>query len=297
MHTTACWLVPPAEVVNRYDRDALDGALIGLARVARTTGSLLTRPARPWRAAQVQAPVHRSPHLSTCTTPCRAGGPDRAALHPTDDLIRCLPRGVDGYLCRWLPACVGPASRSGRAARPSSPELLAASGLSDAHPRRSPDGDAGRAGKPRTPRPPEPSPPTAPRSSPAGSGRGSRSRARRRGGGAERRVPLPPATVARLAVLPAACYFDTETTASRPAPGPGGLPRRLLGHLEGDHLAVRQLLLPTTRTRRALLRLAAGELAELPRGHLQRARLDLPPLITPDGAPPLPGDGCVAGRP
>ncbi|MEP6808464.1 MAG: DEAD/DEAH box helicase, partial [Chloroflexota bacterium] len=41
MHTTACWLVPPPEIVNRYDRDTLDGALIGLARVARTTASLL----------------------------------------------------------------------------------------------------------------------------------------------------------------------------------------------------------------------------------------------------------------
>ena len=35
------------ELVNRYDRDTLDGALIGLARVAQTTGALLLmcRPA------------------------------------------------------------------------------------------------------------------------------------------------------------------------------------------------------------------------------------------------------------
>ena len=58
MHTTACWLVPPAELGNRYDRDTLDGALIGIARVARTTASLLLMcdPRDVGVLAQVQAP-------------------------------------------------------------------------------------------------------------------------------------------------------------------------------------------------------------------------------------------------
>src|SRR5919106_1295403 len=65
MHTTATWLVPPAELVNRYDRDTLDGALIGLARVARTTASLLLMcdPRDLGVLAQVQAPFTGQPTL------------------------------------------------------------------------------------------------------------------------------------------------------------------------------------------------------------------------------------------
>ena len=96
----------------------------------------------------------------------------------------------------------------------------------------------------------------------------------------ERRVPLPPATVASLRVLPPACYFDTETTGLSTGAGTVVFLAGL-GHLDGDHLVVRQLLLPDYPHEAALLRLAAGELAALPRVVTYNGRgFDLPLLTT-----------------
>ena len=83
MHTTATWLVPPAELVNRYDRDTLDGALIGLARVARTTARAAAhvRPARPRRAGPGAGAVHRPADALPLRRRARWRRPDRAALH------------------------------------------------------------------------------------------------------------------------------------------------------------------------------------------------------------------------
>jgi DEAD/DEAH box helicase domain-containing protein len=47
MHTTACWLIPPAALLNRYDRDTLDGALIGMARLARRANQLVHEAEEP----------------------------------------------------------------------------------------------------------------------------------------------------------------------------------------------------------------------------------------------------------
>lgn len=96
----------------------------------------------------------------------------------------------------------------------------------------------------------------------------------------ERRVPLPAATVASLVDLPAACYFDTETTGLSTGAGTVVFLAGL-GHLEGDRLVVRQLLLPDYPHEAALLRLVAGELAALPRVVTYNGRgFDLPLLTT-----------------
>jgi hypothetical protein len=96
----------------------------------------------------------------------------------------------------------------------------------------------------------------------------------------ERRVPLPPATVANLAGLPLACYFDTETTGLSTGAGTVVFLAGL-GHLEGSHLVVRQLLLPDYPHEAALLRLVSAELAALPRVVTYNGRgFDLPLLIT-----------------
>ncbi|HEY8922634.1 MAG TPA: ribonuclease H-like domain-containing protein [Candidatus Limnocylindria bacterium] len=96
----------------------------------------------------------------------------------------------------------------------------------------------------------------------------------------ERRVSLPPATVANLAGLPSACYFDTETTGLSTGAGTVVFLAGL-GHLEGSQLVVRQLLLPDYPHEAALLRIACGELAALPRVVTYNGRgFDLPLLIT-----------------
>ena len=96
----------------------------------------------------------------------------------------------------------------------------------------------------------------------------------------ERRVALPAATVANLVDLPAACYFDTETTGLSTGAGTVVFLAGL-GHLDGDRLVVRQLLLPDYPHEAALLRLVGGELAALPRVVTYNGRgFDLPLLIT-----------------
>lgn len=96
----------------------------------------------------------------------------------------------------------------------------------------------------------------------------------------ERRVPLPATTVENLVGLPSACYFDTETTGLSTGAGTVVFLAGL-GHLEGGHLVVRQLLLPDYPHEAALLRLVSSELAALPRVVTYNGRgFDLPLLIT-----------------
>lgn len=96
----------------------------------------------------------------------------------------------------------------------------------------------------------------------------------------ERRVALPAATVANLVGLPSACYFDTETTGLSTGAGTVVFLAGL-GHLQGGHLIVRQLLLPDYPHEAALLRLVSAELAALPRLVTYNGRgFDLPLLIT-----------------
>ena len=117
MHTTAYWLRAAAELVNRYDRDTLDGALIGLARVARTTGAAApdVRPARPraWcRRSRRPSPASRR---STSTTPSRAGSASPSGCSTlTQSSSVPAAEAVDTCPCTdGCPACVGPAIEVG----------------------------------------------------------------------------------------------------------------------------------------------------------------------------------------
>ncbi len=96
----------------------------------------------------------------------------------------------------------------------------------------------------------------------------------------ERRVALSADAAANLAELPAACYFDTETTGLSTGAGTVVFLAGM-GRVEGEQLVVRQLLLPDYPHEAALLRLVAGELAALPRVVTYNGRgFDLPLLAT-----------------
>jgi DEAD/DEAH box helicase domain-containing protein len=127
MHTTACWLVPPAELVNRYDRDTLDGALIGLARVARTTGSLLLMcdPRDLGVLAQVQAPFTGHPTLYLYDAVPGGVGLTERLFTLTDELVKACRQAVDSCACLdGCPACVGPAIEVGARGKATVSELL-----------------------------------------------------------------------------------------------------------------------------------------------------------------------------
>jgi len=96
----------------------------------------------------------------------------------------------------------------------------------------------------------------------------------------ERAVSLPPAVAAALAPLADGCYFDTETTGLSTGAGTVVFLAGL-GRLEGDHIVVRQFLLPDYPHEPALLRLVAAELTSAERVVTYNGRgFDLPLLTT-----------------
>jgi len=128
MHTTACWIVPPAELVNRYDRDTLDGALIGMARVARTTAALLlmcdTRDLGV--LAQVQSPFTGRPTIYLYDAVPGGVGLTERLFTLTDEHLRACRDAVDSCGCvNGCPACVGPAVEVGARGKVTVAELLA----------------------------------------------------------------------------------------------------------------------------------------------------------------------------
>ncbi len=128
MHTTACWLVPPAELVNRYGRDTLDGALIGLARVARTTASLLLMcdPRDLGVLPQVQAPFTGRPTVYIYDAVPGGVGLTERLFTLIDPLVRACREAVDSRACAdGCPACVGPAIEVGPRGKATVSELLA----------------------------------------------------------------------------------------------------------------------------------------------------------------------------
>ncbi len=128
MHTTSTWLVPPAELVNRYDRDTLDGALIGLARVARTTASLLLMcdPRDLGVLAQVQSPFTGRPTLYLYDAVPGGVGLTERLFTLVDDLVRASREAVESCTCAdGCPACVGPAIEVGHRGKQVVAELLA----------------------------------------------------------------------------------------------------------------------------------------------------------------------------
>jgi DEAD/DEAH box helicase domain-containing protein len=129
MHTAACWIVPPAELVNRYDRDTLDGALIGLARIARTTGSLLLMcdPRDLGVLAQVQAPFTRQPTLYLYDAVPGGVGLSERLFSLVPQLVHACREAVESCSCTdGCPACVGPAIEVGARGKAVVGELLTA---------------------------------------------------------------------------------------------------------------------------------------------------------------------------
>jgi DEAD/DEAH box helicase domain-containing protein len=127
MHTTSTWLVPPATLVNRYDRDTLDGALIGLARVARTTASLLLMcdPRDLGVLAQVQAPFTGRPTLYLYDAVPGGVGLTERLFTLVDELLRACREAVESCPCAdGCPACVGPAIEVGHRGKAVVEELL-----------------------------------------------------------------------------------------------------------------------------------------------------------------------------
>ncbi|HEX7225870.1 MAG TPA: DEAD/DEAH box helicase [Candidatus Limnocylindria bacterium] len=127
LHTTATWLVPPAELVNRYDRDTLDGALIGLARIARTTAALLlmSDPRDLGVLAQVQAPFTGRPTLYLYDAVPGGVGLTERLFGLVDELVRACRDAVLTCPCAdGCPACVGPAIEVGSRGKVVVGELL-----------------------------------------------------------------------------------------------------------------------------------------------------------------------------
>jgi uncharacterized protein len=95
----------------------------------------------------------------------------------------------------------------------------------------------------------------------------------------ERRVALPPQDAAALAQLAPATYFDTETTGLSTGAGTVVFLAGM-GHLEGDRVVVRQLLLPDYPHEPSLLRQVAVELGARTRLVTYNGRgFDLPLLV------------------
>ena len=119
--------MPPAQLVNRYDRDTLDGALIGLARLARTTASLLLMcdPRDLGVLAQVQAPFTGRPTLYLYDAIPGGVGLTERLFDLTDELIRASRQAVESCPCTdGCPACVGPATEVGPRGKITVLELL-----------------------------------------------------------------------------------------------------------------------------------------------------------------------------
>ncbi len=127
MHTTATWLVPPAALVNRYDRDTLDGALIGLSRVARTTAALLLMcdPRDLGVLAQVQAPFTGQPTLYLYDAVPGGVGLTERLFTLTGELLQACREALESCPCvDGCPACVGPAIEVGARGKQVVTELL-----------------------------------------------------------------------------------------------------------------------------------------------------------------------------
>jgi len=129
MHTAASWIVLPAETVARYDRETLDGALIGLARLARNTAPLLLMcDSRDLGVlAQAQAPFTGRPTLYCYdTVPGGVGLADRL-FELGDALVDACRALVRDCACdEGCPSCVGPATEVGPRGKVTAGEILAA---------------------------------------------------------------------------------------------------------------------------------------------------------------------------
>lgn len=129
MHTTGAWIVPPTSIVEHFDRETLDGALIGLARVARSAAALLLMcdPRDVGVVAQAQAPHTLRPTLFLYdAVPGGVGLAER--LHQLNaELITACARMVGDCECPdGCPSCVGPIAEVGVRGKSACLELLEA---------------------------------------------------------------------------------------------------------------------------------------------------------------------------
>ncbi len=129
MHTAATWIVLPEHAVARYDRDTLDGGLIGLARLARNTAPLLLMcDSRDLGVlAQAQAPFTGRPTLFCYDAVPGGVGLSERLYTLVDDLVLASAELVRDCSClEGCPSCVGPAAEVGPRGKQTAAELLAA---------------------------------------------------------------------------------------------------------------------------------------------------------------------------
>ncbi|MDQ2940550.1 MAG: DEAD/DEAH box helicase [Chloroflexota bacterium] len=129
MHTAATWLVVPDAAVARFDRETLDGALIGLARLARNTAPLLlmcdTRDLGV--LAQAQAPFTQRPTLFVYDAVPGGVGLAERLFGLLGEMVDASRRLVADCPCaEGCPSCVGPATEVGPRGKAAAAELLAA---------------------------------------------------------------------------------------------------------------------------------------------------------------------------
>ncbi|MDQ6682949.1 MAG: DEAD/DEAH box helicase [Chloroflexota bacterium] len=129
MHTAACWLVIPEPAAAAFDRDTLDGALIGLARLAREAAPLLLMcDSRDLGVlAQAQAPFTGRPTLYLYDAVPGGVGLAERLFELGPELVRAAHQLVRDCPCEeGCPSCVGPAAEVGARGKRAAEQLLAA---------------------------------------------------------------------------------------------------------------------------------------------------------------------------
>jgi DEAD/DEAH box helicase domain-containing protein len=127
MHTAATWLLVPDAAAARFDRDTLDGALIGLARLARNTAPLLLMcDVRDLGVlAQAQAPFTGRPTLYLYDAVPGGVGLTERLFSLAGELIGACRLVVGACPCSdGCPSCVGPAAEVGARGKAAAIELL-----------------------------------------------------------------------------------------------------------------------------------------------------------------------------
>jgi DEAD/DEAH box helicase domain-containing protein len=128
MHTAAFWQVLPESATAQFDRDTLDGALIGLARLARNTAPLLLMcDVRDLGVlCQAQAPFTNRPTLYLYDAVPGGVGLAERLFEIGDELIAACLQLVGECPCAdGCPSCVGPVVEVGEQGKLACRTLLA----------------------------------------------------------------------------------------------------------------------------------------------------------------------------
>ena len=127
MHTTAMWITLPQEIADRYDRDTLQGGMLGIANLLRITAPLDLMCAGQDLAVhyQVKCPFTDRPTLilyDNC--PGGIGLAEKAFRLKEMMLEQCL-ENVTSCPCECgCPSCTGPSSLVGPAGKRAAGQLL-----------------------------------------------------------------------------------------------------------------------------------------------------------------------------